>query len=412
MSPVLELMKRGDHEQSRSPPGARARARPRGRPRSRRARRASGPALACRCGARSATRRARSMIAREAAATAASIAAGATQAPEFRNAPLKVFGRARRRDHRADAQLHGDRQCRRRRHLRRRSPRLRAAGRRRHRLREADQHLRRRLRHRLRQHGGAPRHAVLGDRRPRRPDHPGRGAGRSRSASAAPTSERVEHALFDDADAWRESDMEAYRQKAVTQLGTVGSGNHYVDLMRDEAGFVWIGVHFGSRGLGHTSATRYLKAAGGKDGMNVPPAVIDEDQRARPPLHRGDAACRPLLLCGPRVGGRARAQDHRRQRHRHGAQPPQLRLAREPQRPRSLGRPQGRDAGVSRSAWLRRRLDGRRRRHPRGRRQRGGARVALLDRARRRSPVRPQGGEAALHPRSRWTSGCASAASR
>ncbi|NPU68788.1 RtcB family protein [Bradyrhizobium sp. 83012] len=89
--------------------------------------------------------------------------------------------------------------------------------------------------------------------------------------------ERVEHELFDDADAWRESDMDAYRQKAVGQLGTVGSGNHYVDLMRDEDGLVWIGVHFGSRGLGHTSATRYLKAAGGKDGMNVPPAVVDED---------------------------------------------------------------------------------------------------------------------------------------
>jgi tRNA-splicing ligase RtcB (3'-phosphate/5'-hydroxy nucleic acid ligase) len=89
--------------------------------------------------------------------------------------------------------------------------------------------------------------------------------------------ERVEHELFDDQDAWRESDMGTYRQKAVAQLGTVGSGNHYVDLMRDEAGFVWIGVHFGSRGLGHTSATRYLKAAGGKDGMNVPPAIVDED---------------------------------------------------------------------------------------------------------------------------------------
>jgi tRNA-splicing ligase RtcB (3'-phosphate/5'-hydroxy nucleic acid ligase) len=89
--------------------------------------------------------------------------------------------------------------------------------------------------------------------------------------------ERVEHQLFDDGEAWKESDMEAYRQKAVAQLGTVGSGNHYVDLMRDEAGLVWIGVHFGSRGLGHTSATRYLKAAGGRDGMHVPPAVIDED---------------------------------------------------------------------------------------------------------------------------------------
>ncbi len=89
--------------------------------------------------------------------------------------------------------------------------------------------------------------------------------------------ERVEHELFDDGDAWREADMGEYRQKAVGQLGTVGSGNHYVDLMRDEDGFVWIGVHFGSRGLGHTSATRYLKAAGGKDGMHVPPAVVDED---------------------------------------------------------------------------------------------------------------------------------------
>jgi len=89
--------------------------------------------------------------------------------------------------------------------------------------------------------------------------------------------ERVEHELFDDADSWKSSGMEDYRQKAAAQLGTVGSGNHYVDLMCDEAGLVWIGVHFGSRGLGHTSATRYLKLAGGKDGMNVPPAVIDED---------------------------------------------------------------------------------------------------------------------------------------
>jgi tRNA-splicing ligase RtcB len=63
--------------------------------------------------------------------------------------------------------------------------------------------------------------------------------------------------------------MKAYIQKAESQLGAVGSGNHYVDLMHDEQGFVWIGVHFGSRGLGHTSATRYLKAPGGKDGMNA-----------------------------------------------------------------------------------------------------------------------------------------------
>lgn len=88
--------------------------------------------------------------------------------------------------------------------------------------------------------------------------------------------ERVEHTLLDDDDAWRASGMEDYRQKARAQLGTVGSGNHYVDLMRDDDDYVWIGVHFGSRGLGHTSATRYLKLGGGQDGIHVPPTVLDE----------------------------------------------------------------------------------------------------------------------------------------
>src|SRR5260370_12778051 len=46
--------------------------------------------------------------------------------------------------------------------------------------------------------------------------------------------------------------------------------------MREGEGVVWRGGHLGSRGSGHTSAPRYLKAAGGKDGMNVPPALIDE----------------------------------------------------------------------------------------------------------------------------------------
>jgi tRNA-splicing ligase RtcB len=89
--------------------------------------------------------------------------------------------------------------------------------------------------------------------------------------------ERAEHPLFDDAEAWRASGMEDYRAKAMAQLGTVGAGNHYVDLLRDAEGLVWIGVHFGSRGLGHTAAMRYLKLAGGREGMHVPPAVVDEE---------------------------------------------------------------------------------------------------------------------------------------
>jgi tRNA-splicing ligase RtcB len=37
-----------------------------------------------------------------------------------------------------------------------------------------------------------------------------------------------------------------------------------------------VGVHFGSRGLGHKTATHFLRAAGGKDGMDVPPTVVSE----------------------------------------------------------------------------------------------------------------------------------------
>lgn len=82
-------------------------------------------------------------------------------------------------------------------------------------------------------------------------------------------------AFFDDTNGWKESGMEDYKKKAWEQLGTVGSGNHYVDVFEDEEGYVWIGVHFGSRGLGHTTATRFIKLAGGKDGINVPPTLVD-----------------------------------------------------------------------------------------------------------------------------------------
>ena len=83
----------------------------------------------------------------------------------------------------------------------------------------------------------------------------------------------VEHDLFDD-NTWKLSAVSPLKQMARQQLGTIGSGNHYVDLFSDEHGRLWIGVHFGSRGLGHKTATYFLKAGGAKDGMNVDPLVI------------------------------------------------------------------------------------------------------------------------------------------
>jgi len=87
---------------------------------------------------------------------------------------------------------------------------------------------------------------------------------------------RVDHPLFDD-PAWSVKPIGQLKEIARDQLGTVGGGNHYVDLFADEQDRIWVGVHFGSRGLGHKTATHFLKAAGGKDGMDVPPTVVEEN---------------------------------------------------------------------------------------------------------------------------------------
>lgn len=85
--------------------------------------------------------------------------------------------------------------------------------------------------------------------------------------------QRVDHELFDE-PAWKLSAVRSLKDTARAQLGTIGSGNHYVDLFEDEQGRAWIGVHFGSRGLGHKTATFFLNAGGAKDGMDVDPLVL------------------------------------------------------------------------------------------------------------------------------------------
>lgn len=50
---------------------------------------------------------------------------------------------------------------------------------------------------------------------------------------------------------------------AREQLGTVGAGNHFVDLFEDEEGYLWIGVHFGSRGFGHKLTTGFISLSQG-----------------------------------------------------------------------------------------------------------------------------------------------------
>jgi tRNA-splicing ligase RtcB len=98
-----------------------------------------------------------------------------------------------------------------------------------------------------------------------------------------PAAERVDHPVLDRI---RNADFAPQRQLAdlaASQLGTVGSGNHYVNVMEDERGRIWVGVHFGSRGFGHKTASGFLALAqglpfGGRaDGgeMDSPPVLFE-----------------------------------------------------------------------------------------------------------------------------------------
>lgn len=44
-------------------------------------------------------------------------------------------------------------------------------------------------------------------------------------------------------------------------LGTLGSGNHFVEVCLDEAGFVWFMLHSGSRGVGNFIGTMFIELA-------------------------------------------------------------------------------------------------------------------------------------------------------
>lgn len=49
--------------------------------------------------------------------------------------------------------------------------------------------------------------------------------------------------------------------RAAAQLGTLGSGNHFVELAVDEQGWVWILLHSGSRGGGNRLASLHTRTA-------------------------------------------------------------------------------------------------------------------------------------------------------
>lgn len=119
-------------------------------------------------------------------------------------------------------------------------------------------------------------------------------------------SEKVDHALFDDPDwsvysAVGRQEHDKLKALARDQLGTVGSGNHFVDLFEEfGTGRLWIANHFGSRGFGHKTASGFLNLAAGREflgkapgeTMDQPPTLLDMDSEL------GDMYFRAMKLAG------------------------------------------------------------------------------------------------------------------
>lgn len=112
--------------------------------------------------------------------------------------------------------------------------------------------------------------------------------------------EPVDHAVLDSI---RNADFAPQRQLydlAAKQLGTVGAGNHYVDIFAGDDGRIWVGVHFGSRGFGHKTASGFLALAAGfpfgahaaEGEMDSPPVLVEASSEL------GEAYMSAMTLAG------------------------------------------------------------------------------------------------------------------
>ena len=61
-----------------------------------------------------------------------------------------------------------------------------------------------------------------------------------------------------------------------SHLGTLGTGNHFIEVCLDEAGFVWFMLHSGSRGVGNAIGTMFIELAR-KDAMRHQANLPDEN---------------------------------------------------------------------------------------------------------------------------------------
>jgi tRNA-splicing ligase RtcB len=93
-------------------------------------------------------------------------------------------------------------------------------------------------------------------------------------------------------------ELEKAWQQGAFQLGTLGGGNHFIEVQEDEEGFVWLMLHSGSRALGRHVCDYYdaiARELGARHGL----AEAARNQLAALPVasEQGEAYLRWMRLC-------------------------------------------------------------------------------------------------------------------
>jgi len=113
--------------------------------------------------------------------------------------------------------------------------------------------------------------------------------------------EPVDHPVLDEIRGAAFAPQRKLYDLAAEQLGTVGGGNHYVDLFADEQDRLWVGVHFGSRGFGYKTAAGFLSLARG--GRFEDP-VVEGEMMSPPVVFRADSALGEAYLEAMTLAGK------------------------------------------------------------------------------------------------------------
>jgi len=84
-------------------------------------------------------------------------------------------------------------------------------------------------------------------------------AGRNNASITATAAERIK--TLEQLAADTKATPDRYDKNWAFALGTLGGGNHFIELAEDGDGAVWLTLHSGSRGVGNRIGNHYIKVA-------------------------------------------------------------------------------------------------------------------------------------------------------